>query len=630
MTMGLFGRVLGSSKDKDQNKGDRAAEGRSKQPPINQARPSKPPQQGQLAKKTSEFGEDPKRGAPRSGNSNLPATLKADDLPQEKSSSSKAGGLIANAIEPDENELAFIESYTGEVVTAPGGLLDISNPQQRKFVAILGDGTLLFDKSNPLNAHIMSVRTLAERNNVTIHKEFMVDLATIRKVYENFERLGSGRSLVRSDNKQKRQKEFLDLIGEAVKSGASDVHISVMRHEAIIRFRADGVMRQIKQINAADAADLCQAAFNMADASDANYKPMEYQGARISETQTDLPHGVQSLRLQFNPLPAGGRLAVIRLLYAQSKASGGDVDSLGYTKKHLEMIKIMRRKSVGINVISGPTGSGKSTTLQRCLTTQMKERKGEIAVITIEDPPEYVIPGASQLPVANADTAQERNEKFRAAIAASLRSDPDIIMIGEVRDGASAGLAFAAAMTGHQVWCSLHANDAVSILDRFRDMGVEPYKLCDHTLITGLVGQRLVRRLCDNCKVSVKEAQEKGWIDPDLAEGVYRIFGPDGGPVRYAREGGCPECRNGYKGRAVVAEICVPDSKFMSLFREGDKAGAIHHWQNHLEGVTLLEHGIQKLAAGLTAPNDVEEKIGLLTEFDLDRIGPVLKDYGLF
>jgi len=393
--------------------------------------------------------------------------------------------------------------------------------------------------------------------------------------------------------------------------------------------RKDGVMTNIRQVRADWASDLCAAAFNMADASDSSYRTHEYQGARISEIRTPLPEGVQAIRLQFNPLPNGGRYMVARLLYANSVVDyEGDVDTLGYAASHIEQLRRMRRKPFGINIISGPTGSGKSTTLQRALVALMREKRNQVNVITIEDPPEYVIAGAAQLPVLNAATEEERNEKFRAAITAALRSDPDVIMIGEIRDRSSSALAFTAAMTGHQVWASLHTNDAISILDRLKDQGIENYKLSDHTLVTGLIGQRLIRKLCPHCRIPFADAKKSKIVTPSLLHGLEKIFAagakPDG--VFFAGSGKTKQCRcrEGYIGREVVAEVICPDAGFMRFVRDGNKIEAVEYWISELGGITILEHAIQKALAGTCDPRDVEDKAGELRGFDEKRAEAVL------
>jgi type II secretory ATPase GspE/PulE/Tfp pilus assembly ATPase PilB-like protein len=536
-------------------------------------------------------------------------------------------GLRARRIVADDDQMQSFMDYQGDVLTASGGPLATTD-KQRRHVAFFADGTLLIDRDAPLAPAAMEVKDQLRKSGRRVRQEYHVPLDIIRKVHESADkRMGDGqRNTRRGESLQQMQHMVLDLIAEAAGRRASDIHITVERHEATVRMRCDGVVEAIKKLPSVVASDLCAAAFNMADASDASYRPLEYQGARISEIRTPLPPGVQSIRLQFNPLPNQGRYLIARLLYANSAAqSGGDVDTLGYSRVHVEQIKRMRRRPYGINVISGPTGSGKSTTLKRALTALMQEKRFQITVITIEDPPEYVIAGAAQLPVTNAQTDEERAEKFRGAIAAALRSDPDVIMIGEIRDKASASLAFAAAMTGHQVWASLHANDAISILDRFRDQGVDLYKLGDPTLVTGLIGQRLIRRLCPRCRISFKEGVGRGLLTTDQISQIERVAAERISRVCLAN----PEppekcgCRGGYSEREVLAETIVPDLEFMRCIRQGDKEGAVNYWIEKLNGMSMIEHAAQKMVDGLCDPRDVEDKAGELIEIRSERLADI-------
>jgi general secretion pathway protein E len=561
----------------------------------------------------------------------LPASSEGRDLvvQPEEAIPSRSRRILAS-----EAELRLFLEYSGEVLTSPNGPLNSSDAQRQVTCAIMdslgkdpdskeayarGDGQdviLLVPKNNAVSPLSDEVRNAIRGRNLRIKQEYLVELETIRKVHEGAEqRVGGGRSTRGRGGEalQAMQHGVLDLIAEAAARRGSDIHVTVGRYEAQIRMRVDGVMENVRQVPAAWAAELCASAFNMADASDASYRNLDYQGARISEIRTPLPKGVQSIRLQFNPLPNGGRYLIARLLYATSAAdSGGDVNTLGYGWSHVEQINEMRRKPFGINVICGPTGSGKSTTLQRALTALMREKRNQINVITIEDPPEYVIEGAAQLPVTNAATDEERKEKFRAAIAASLRSDPDVIMIGEIRDAASSGLAFAAAMTGHQVWASLHANDAISILDRFLDQGVEVYKLSDHTLITGLIGQRLIRSVCPRCAIQYGDAKKRGLIEPHIAFECERVASGRLDDVRVANPSPPKDCgcRAGYKGRQVIAETIVPNLDFMKFVRKGEKEEAVAYWISELNGLTMLEHAGQKMVRGLCDPRDVADKAG--------------------
>jgi type II secretory ATPase GspE/PulE/Tfp pilus assembly ATPase PilB-like protein len=533
-------------------------------------------------------------------------------------------------LEANESQVKELLAYQGEVLTSGKGDIPVTEAQ-KQVAAILDNGTMIVSKGDPLNPNVVSLKTLAKRMGVKIIRELTVDLDVIRKVYENSDRREGGEE--RGNDAAKMQRDFIELLRQAAVERASDIHVLLHRFEAIVKIRADGVMRTFKQLPADYASDLLAASFAMADASDPSYKPYDYQGARISETTAALPVGIQAVRLQFNPLPNGGRYLIARLLYAQASETGKDIDALGYSDVHIRDIKRMRRKPFGINIISGPTGSGKSTTLQVALTALMEAKRFQVNVITIEDPPEYVISGAAQLPVTNAETDEERNEKFRQAISASLRSDPDIIMIGEIRDKASSTLAFAAAMTGHQVWASLHSNDAISILDRFRDQGIELYKLADYTLITGLVGQRLLRALCPHCKLPLNDVlafEDNRLIDEDIVNGLYQKIGEEHFEHIYvANENGCDECKKGYAGRTVVAECINPDPGFMKFIIENDKMGAYNYWLENLDGLNMLEHAVQKMLMGVADPRDVEDRVGMLSDFNLDRKKHVFSQVGI-
>src|SRR5690606_30433791 len=273
----------------------------------------------------------------------------------------------------------------------------------------------------------------------------------------------------------------------------------------------------------------------------------------------------------------------------------------------------------GINVISGPTGSGKSTTLQRSLTSLMRENPGR-NVVTIEDPPEYVIEGAAQMPVTDAKTAEDRSEKFRQAITASLRSDPDVIMIGEIRDQASSQLAFEAAMTGHGVWTSLHANDAPSVLDRLRDQKVELFKLCDATLVTGLIGQRLLKRTIAEHAVDFEEGVQRGFISDEVEDYMRKNAGPWLKNIRFAGThlfGDNPAAA--YAGRRVVAEVIEPDQPFMDLVKEDKKNEAVQYWKEQLNGLSMLEHAFALVCSGELDIREMQNSVGSVFGIDPNR-----------
>lgn len=521
------------------------------------------------------------------------------------------GSLKTNLASHEVEELI---EHAGNLLTGPGGVLE-RRPEQREIMALFESGLLLLSKFHIDDPHISSFVGLLRRKGMTVDV-VATDLGLISKCYDERDE-GVGDGVVKADDEAtSMQKDIIKFIGECARMKASDAHIVVDQTSTRVRLRVHGILRDLVEWRSAYGSDFCAAAFAMADASDASYQPYEYQAARISDSSVRLPAGVQALRLQFNPLSYGGRHLVMRFLY-RSSGNVGDVDTLGYAQKQINQIKRIRATPMGINIVAGPTGSGKSTTLQRILTTLMRERKNEISVFTVEDPPEYVIAGAQQMPVTNASTAEERKEKFNAAIRAALRSDPDVIMIGEIRDHESAKLAFEAAMTGHQVWATLHAVDCLTIISRLKDIGVDEYKLFDPAVFTGLIGQRLLRALCNNCKIPVMQARNEGEIKDDLWERIINVFGRDLDGIFHQGKG-CSACGNsGCKGRSVVAEVLLPDDPFMEQMRAENKVGAKRYWVDNLNGLTMLGHGILKASAGEVSPEEVERMLGLL---ELDKV----------
>lgn len=527
-----------------------------------------------------------------------------------------------------ERELA---GFRGAVLSAEGGPVAF-NAEQRLLAAFLDDGTFVFSRADRAHPAVLQARQDVERR-MPIRRELGVDAAVVRGLYEAFaERQGKA---VRARGAPPMQERFLSLLTEVAELGGSDIHLHVGRTEGVVRVRIDGAMRKWRDLPATEAHHLAAAAFAMADASDATYRPLEYQGARITRARTPLPPGVMSIRLQFNPLPQGGRYMVARLLYEDSRQAagageGGDaIAALGYMPWHLRDLRALRRKPFGVNIICGPTGSGKSTTLQRMLSAIWRERKKRIAIETIEDPPEYVIEGAAQFPVVNALTEEERREKFRQGIVAVLRSDPDVIMIGEIRDGVSAKLCFEAAMTGHLVFASVHANDALSIVGRLLDLGVEPYKLADESLCTGLIGQRLIRVLCPHCSLDAEAARERGLVERGLAEWLAAFPAEARRGFRFANDEGCARCTEGYQGRTVLAETVVTDAVLLEALVAHRKASAREHWMQALGGVSMVEHGVVLALRGRADLNDVALMAGDPTTVPVERALQLAGRHGL-
>jgi general secretion pathway protein E len=285
-----------------------------------------------------------------------------------------------------------------------------------------------------------------------------------------------------------------------------------------------------------------------------------------------------------------------------------DLADIGFGSDILVKMDDLIHRPHGILLVTGPTGSGKTTTLYACLS---KINSPDLNILTIEDPVEYQLDGISQTAV---------NEKIELTFAAGLRSflrhDPDVIMVGEIRDVATAEIAIQASLTGHLVLSTIHTNDAAGAITRLVDLGVQPFLVASSLM--GLLAQRLVRRVCMTCREAYEpepEDLQSVGIDPDLfASGQARrvtfkgdaAFAPPLGMLFRAREGGCAACSSsGYKGRTAIYELLVIDEKVRQLTIKNADAGTIKRAAVERGMRTLREDGAQKVLAGMTTTAEV-------------------------
>ena len=541
--------------------------------------------------------------------------------PDTGAASSGSGGVQLSRRETEQRasitDLYF--SNGNKLLTLPGSSL-VVNDDTRRLLALFSDGRFLVVETHKFDGRVLSFEVLPRKKRLNISKPTYVSQNELNAVYSIAERSAAAAEIEEdSDLDQlQMQKDFVAVVERAAAKKVSDVHV-VVADSTQIMFRTNGMMQTEMEYNKEWGELFVRAAFASADISDSNYAQNEFQGAqklgstplRGSKGKLMLPHNVLAIRLQFNPIAFGSQYLVMRLLYADDNPDGsGDLQALGFGEYEENLFYRLRAVPVGVSVIAGPTGSGKSTTLQRNMIKLLQEKNYEINLITVEDPPEYPIPGARQMPVTNANTEEEKDEQFTKALSAALRSDPDVMMVGEIRTLSAAQLTFKGALSGHGMWTTLHANSAPAILTRFRDMGVETFKLLDPELIKGLISQRLFRKLCPHCRKSVKEM-----LDEPQVKRLKTALGDFGVENTFVRGPGCKYCNNtGIKGRMSVPEIVLPDAMFLELMIKGETRKAIDYWTSDLGGRTLKDAAIERMLKGYIDLDEVERWCGLLDQ----------------
>lgn len=476
--------------------------------------------------------------------------------------------------------------------------------EERKLLCLLSDGRLLVAHGQDFNPHVLSYRARLEK----MQRPFTVvhtDGGTISHAYYQ---AGMPEKTDRRQEHSMMQVAAKELLSKACRARASDIHIRVKKHCTEIYFRIhNDLVRAGGQTREYGERLLATMYGAMASVSDSSYKPTERQDASIAD-RDKLPAMLYGVRIATAPT-SEGNVMVLRLLYNDA-GDNIDLRPLGFTDTQAALLQRLKEQPIGMNIISGPTGSGKSTTLQRILSGEILEADGKLHVLTVEDPVEYPIDGAVQTAITNAGNEEERSRLFSAAIANAMRLDPDTIMIGEVRDRASAQNAIRASMTGHQVWTTVHANSALAIIDRLTDLGLPMSLVADHNVVTGLISQRLVKVLCAHCKKRLSQHQNE--LPEATLKRIKQALQNDLSHVCIAGPG-CDHCRQqGTIGRTVVAEVILPDAQLFEYVRAGEKRKAFQYWLHDMGGKTILAHAIEKVAAGIIDPRMAEKVVGHL------------------
>ena len=520
---------------------------------------------------------------------------------------------IPNGLENANSKeiLDYLFANNNRLLTAYAAELALPKDAQG-LIAYFSGGEIVISRTHRYDGRVLAFLDLLNQKNRVVKKPFYSDLGLISNIYKtNDERLGGTiRSRVDYDNQM--QKDFVDIIARAAAQKVSDIHIEVA-DQTTIYFRIDGSMQPVLEYNSQWGESFVRAAFASADISNSSYAQNEYQTAQ-KDGRTPLrgtkdlylPNGILGIRMQFNPIAFGSQYVVMRLLY--DNPSEGIKTEQEFNEYEQRLLLRLRSAPTGLVVVAGPTSSGKSTTLVRNMALMLKERRYEINLITVEDPAEQKIFGAHQMPVVNAVNEEQREEKFTEALAAALRSDPDTLMVGEIRTLSAAQLTVKGALSGHNVWTTLHANSAMGALTRLLDMGVEAFKLKDETMMRGLVSMRLFKKLCPYCRERLADHH-----DHNAYNRVKECFGDLGLNQTYIRGAGCEHCNGaGTIGRIKAGEIIMTNSEFLNMALSGDTEGATKYWLEKMNGRTLKEAAMELMLRGIIGVDELERWVGLL------------------
>lgn len=408
-------------------------------------------------------------------------------------------------------------------------------------------------------------------------KQMMEDIGNEVDLYSLADEMTETEDLLENEDDAPIIKMINAMLSEAIKDNASDIHIETFEQALQIRFRVDGVLREVLKPNRKLASLLVSRIKVMAKLDIAEKRIP--QDGRIS-----LKIAGRAVDVRVSTMPTGhGERVVLRLLDKNSARL--DLKDLGMTQDNRVKFSQLIEKPHGIILVTGPTGSGKSTTLYAGLSQIDNKQRN---VLTVEDPIEYAIEGIGQTQVNT-----KVDMTFARGLRAILRQDPDVVMVGEIRDLETAQIGVQASLTGHLVLSTLHTNTAAGAITRMEDMGVEPFLLSSSLL--GVLAQRLVRTLCPHCRESHLPDEEEQKLLGLSADNIQPIY----------RATGCGECnQKGYKGRTGIHELLFVDDKVRELIHNGKGEQAIEKYIR-TSTPSIRQDGFDKVLAGITTLEEV-------------------------
>ena len=498
--------------------------------------------------------------------------------------------LIAQSLGTDLIELSSL-TLSPEVLA----MIDGETAYMLGVVPVSFDGTTLYVAArNPFNYQIVDELRFLVKHDVSvlvapvkqiddaIEKHYQVSLESVHAMLTTvgFEETENVKDLEQAANDAPIVRFVDAIMYQAIKDKASDIHFEPFENEFKIRYRVDGALYELAPPPKNLAIPVISRVKIISELNIAERRKPQDGRIQLKIAGKPIDLRVSTLPTQF------GESVVLRVL--DRSVVNLDLDVLGIADANLEKIRELIAMPNGIFVITGPTGSGKTTTLYSAL----KEiNKVEVKILTAEDPVEYDLEGIIQLPINDAV-----GMTFARALRAFLRQDPDIIMLGEIRDLESGEMAIQAALTGHLVFSTLHTNDAAGAVTRFVDMGVEPFLIA--SAVIGVLGQRLIRRVCPKCKTA--------FVPEDRDLELLGLKREDIGNNKFYYGKGCPFCNNsGYKGRKALTELLLMSPQISELVLQNAPTVVIREKARELGMATMREDGIKAILNGETTMEEV-------------------------
>jgi len=521
---------------------------------------------------------------------------------------------IGRLISYEKDELELPEKLRKEMI-----IWDVSN-DFRKMVWVLSLKTFYNSVA------FMQVVKNIESQGFKIVKKGIIEYNVLNSLYD---RRAFSNIQKEENNESEAILLFEKILEDALTENVSDIHIEIRPSGGVVRMRKNGEMivyNPDKRLSYSEGNNLCSVMYNvLASTKSVSFDPREYQQAAVNYAI-----GEQELKLRYQSVPAypDGYDVILRVLPVGRSEEFTPLQKLGYTDQQVKELLNIASRPVGSLIIAGVTGSGKSTTMKNLLMYINANSGYRIKIYSIEDPPEYNIPRITQIPVViGKDFDPAKMSPFEKPIKACMRGDPDIIMIGEIRDKVTGDLTKKAIQSGHQVLATVHATSALGIIERLLDFGLTRSVLGSPDFLTGLLYQKLLPVVCEKCCIDFNNlinSSKATEDDIELYKRMMEICDVSKYKIKKRNTNGCPNCKGtGIRGRTVAAEVIMVDLEMIQLINEGKTIELMKYWRSlsdgdptslNMRGKTCMEHAFLKILNGSVCPYDVESSFKPLNE----------------